>query len=209
MREALRLRTITDGPESAAVGRILNDLGLVRKHQNHLDDAERMLRESLVIREKVYGHRHGPVARGLFDLATILAMRGKNAEAEAAYRESLALRQALFAAGKDDVPASTVALTMNGLGQHLMNMGKLSEAEAQIRASLDLNRRTGNLGYAYAMSLLDLGRVVAREHRLAEAEALDRQGLEALTHYVDRGDQRLTDAAAQLNEVLRAEGKRE
>ena len=55
-------------------------LGLVRKHQGHLEDAERLLRQSIAIREKSLGHLNGNTARGLFDLATILAMRGKDAE---------------------------------------------------------------------------------------------------------------------------------
>src|SRR5260370_39932274 len=98
---------------------------------------------------------------------------------------------------------------MNGLGVHLTREGKLPEAEAQIRASLDIRRRTGSLGYAYAFSLLDLGRVVALRNRLPEAEALDRQGLDALRNFVDRDDRRLADAAAQLAQVMRAEGKRQ
>jgi len=207
LREALRIRLITDGRNSMVTAGVLNDLGLVRKHQDHLDDAERMLRESVVIREKVSGHMNQRVARGLFDLASILALRGKNAEAESAFRESLALRQSMFAKGTDDVDAATLALTMNGLGIHLMRIGKLPEAEAQIRSSLDLRRRTASLGYAYALSVLELGRVVALRGRFPEAEALDREGLAELKKFVEPGDQRIAEAAAQLAEVLRAEGK--
>jgi hypothetical protein len=47
-REALRLRIQLDGKNSPRVAGLLNDLGLVRKHQDHLDDAERMLRDSIV-----------------------------------------------------------------------------------------------------------------------------------------------------------------
>ncbi len=199
LREALRLRIVLEGPDSGRVGAILNDLGLVRKHQDHLDDAEQMLRESLRIREKAYGHRHNAVARGLFDLASILAMRGKSAEAEAAFRESLALRETL--------EPSNVALTMNGLGEHLARMGRLPEAESLIRRSLDMRARAGDRGYAYALSLLGPGRVLAQEKRYDEAEALDRQGIKALASFVDPGDpddHRLEEANAQLAAVRSA-----
>jgi len=65
LREAIRLRIQTDGPNSMIVAGLENDLGLVRKHQGHLDDAERLLRESLVIREKARGHMHGSVASSI------------------------------------------------------------------------------------------------------------------------------------------------
>ena len=203
LREALRLRIELDGPNSGRVGGILNDLGLVRKHQDHLDDAERMLRDSLVIREKAFGHRHSSVARGLFDLATILAMRGKNDEAERAFRESLALREA--------IDPSNVALTLNGLGQHLSRTGHLREAEALIRRSLDMRSRQGDRGYAYAMSLLDLGNVLAQQNRLDEAETTDRAGIAALASFVDPNDpaeHRMEEAKAQLAAVQKRRAAR-
>jgi serine/threonine protein kinase len=200
LREALKLRIQTDGPDSGVVAGIENDLGLVRKHQGHLDDAERLLRESLVIREKAYGHVHGSVARGLFDLATILAMRGENAEAESAFRESLALREKL-----KDVDLPTLAMTMNGLGQHLFRTGKLRESESLIRRGLDIRRRIGDHGYAYASSLLDLGNVLAAEGRLTEAEATDREGLALLEKFVEPDDHRIVEAKRQLGRVTKSE----
>jgi len=179
----------------------------VRKHQGHLDDAERLLRESLVIREKALGHEDTAVARGLFDLATILGLRGKSSEAEAAFRESLALREKLLAGGDTRINASTVAMTMNGLGMHLTRTGKFAEAEKLIRRALDLYRRTGDYGYAYAESLLALGRVLSMENRLAEAEAVDRQGLESLKKFVEPDDHRIVEATEQLAGVVRAEGR--
>jgi eukaryotic-like serine/threonine-protein kinase len=198
LREALKVRIQTDGPDSGLVAGVENDLGLVRKHQGHLDDAERMLRESIAIRERAYGHVHGSVARGLFDLATILAMRGKNAEAESAFRESLALREKLSG---NDLP--TLAMTMNGLGQHLFRTGKLHESESLIRRGLDLRRRIGDHGYAYASSLLDLGNVLAAQQRIAEAEAADREGLALLEKFVEPDDHRIVAAKQQLARVTR------
>ncbi|MEK6372630.1 MAG: serine/threonine-protein kinase [Acidobacteriota bacterium] len=204
LREALRLRIELDGRSSGRVGAILNDLGLVRKHQDHLDDAEAMLRESLAIREKAYGHRHTAVARGLFDLASVLALRGKNAEAEAAFRESLALREKLGT-------STTIALTMNGLGQHLARTGRPAEAETLIRRSLEIRRRNGDRGYAYALSLLDLGKALELLNRLDESEAVDQEAVNTLASFVDShdpDDNRLDEAKAQLAAVqkLRSAG---
>jgi serine/threonine protein kinase len=207
MREAIRIRLLTDGANSAVVAGLLNDLGLVRKHQDHLDDAERLLRESLVIRQKALGHVHGGTARGLFDLASILALRGKDAEAEAAFRESLKLRETLLDHGDKGTPPSTVALTMNGLAGQLAKMNHLPEAEALMRRSLTMRRLSERPGYADSLAVLALGRVVARQHRLAEAEALDREGLASLRNFVEAGDHRIEEAEAQLQEVVRAEGE--
>jgi eukaryotic-like serine/threonine-protein kinase len=207
LREALRLRIQSDGPNSPLVAGLLNDLGLVRKHQDHLEDAERLLRESVAIREKSLGHVNGNTARGLFDLASVLAMRGKNVEAEAALRESLNLREKLATDPRQDVDLPTVALTMSGLGQQLARMNRLPEAEALIRRSLALRRRSERPGYAYALATLQLGKVVARQGRLAEAEALDREGLTSLRNFVERDDQRIKEAEQQLAEVVRAQGR--
>jgi tetratricopeptide (TPR) repeat protein len=194
LREALRIRIQTDGPNNPLVAGILNDLGLVRKHQNHLEDAERLLRESTAIREKALGHNNGKTARGLFDLATILAMRGKNTEAEANYRESLRLRETLLAAGDKDIDPTTIPLTMHGLGQHLARMNRLPEAESLMRRALTLRRHLERPGYADALAVLDLGKVVARQNRLAEAEVLEREGLASLRNFVERGDHRIEEA---------------
>jgi serine/threonine protein kinase len=204
-REALRLRIQLDGKDSPRVAGLLNDLGMVRKHQGHLDDAERMLRDSIAMREKAYGYNHSKVARGLFDLASILDLRGKRAEAEAAYRESLALREKLVASGDENIDLSTLAMTLNGVGSFLARTGKLSEGEALIRRSMAIRRRIGDIGYAYADSLIHLGDVVAKENRLAEAEALDREGLASLKTYVEPDDHRIVEATQQLEAVLRAE----
>jgi non-specific serine/threonine protein kinase/serine/threonine-protein kinase len=206
LREALRLRITTDGPNSPLVAGVLNDLGLVRKHQDHLDDAERLLRESIVIREKSLGHHNGATARGLFDLASILAMRGKNAEAESALRESLTLRETLSLDPRNGVDQPTVALTMSGLAQQLARMNRLPEAESLLRRSLALRRRAERPGYAYALATLQLGKVVALQHRYAEAEALDREGLTSLRNFVEPGDHRIEEAEQQLAEVVREEG---
>jgi tetratricopeptide repeat protein len=100
-----------------------------------------------------------------------------------------------------------VALTMNGLGLHLARTGRLPEAEARIRKSLEMRRRVDSLGYAYALSLLDLGDVVGRQNRWTEAEALDREGLARLTTFVEPDDQRIAEAKRQLQAALRAQGK--
>jgi serine/threonine-protein kinase len=207
LREAIRLRTQIEGPDSPLVARAMNVLGLVRKHQDRLPDAERLMREGLRIHEKAYGHEHREVARGLFDLASTLGAEGKNAEAEAAYRESLTLRERLFAAKDPEVDAATVALTMNGLGLHLARTGRPAEAETLIRRSLDIRRRAGSRGYGYAVSLLELGRILGDQQKWAEAEALDREGLAALTQFVEPPDARLTEAQAQLERALHAQGK--
>jgi len=93
---------------------------------------------------------------------------------------------------------------MNGLGQHLARTGRPDEAETLIRRSLEIRRRLGDRGYAYAESLLDLGKIAASKKRYAEAEALDREGVALLKNFVEPDDARLVDAAQQLDAVKRA-----
>jgi Tetratricopeptide repeat len=85
--------------------------------------------------------------------------------------------------------------------------GKLPESEALIRRSMEIRRRTGDTGYAYAESMITLGGVLAKENRLAEAEALDRQGLASLKNFVEADDHRIVEATQQLANLLRAEGR--
>lgn len=117
------------------------------------------------------------------------------------------MSERLFAAKDAEVDAATVALTMNGLGLHLARTGRPAEAEALVRRSLEIRRRTNSRGYAYALSLLDLGRILGDQQRWAEAEALDREGLAALAQFVEAGDGRLLEVQAQLDRALRAQGK--
>jgi serine/threonine protein kinase/tetratricopeptide (TPR) repeat protein len=201
LREAIRLRRSIDGGDTPRVAEALNVLGLVKKHQDRFEDAEILLRESIAIREKVYGRVHGSIARGRFDLATVLALRNKNAEAEAMYRESLALREQLVAKGTKDVDPLDVAMTLNGLGTFLRRNRRLWEAETTIRRGIDIRRRAGNRGYAYASALLDLGNVLAEQQRWTEAEAVDREGYEILIRFVDAADERVRIARAQLEQA--------
>jgi non-specific serine/threonine protein kinase/serine/threonine-protein kinase len=209
LREALRIRTELDGADSPPVARVQNVLGLVKKHQGDLASAEEMLRASLVIREKAYGHKHHTVARGLFDLATILAMRQKQKEAEAAYRESLKLREELFKAKDPEVDAATLALTLNGLGIQLARTNQLAEAETLIRRGLELRRRKGNRGYAYALATGDLATVLSKQHRWSEAESLHRESLTSLKKFVEPTDERLQESAAKYADTLLAQGKKD
>ncbi|HEX3578873.1 MAG TPA: hypothetical protein VHY33_09950 [Thermoanaerobaculia bacterium] len=75
-----------------------------------------------------------------------------------------------------------------------------------IRRSLALRRRAERPGYAYALAILQLGKVVAREGRFAEAETLDHEALASLRNFVEPGDHRIEEAE-QLAEVVRAEGQ--
>jgi hypothetical protein len=87
-------------------------------------------------------------------------------------------------------------------------MNRLPEAEAIIRRSLALRRRAERLGYADALAMLQLGKVIAREGRLSEAETLDREGLASLRNFVEPGDHRIEEEAAQLAEVVVGEQRK-
>ncbi len=182
-QEALAIRRKTLGREHVLIVQSLNNLGQLLQTRRQFAPAEALLRESLAMGRKLQGPAHPAVAISWNNLASLLEEMGKP-EAEADYRQALAIR-------RKSLPATHphTAYTLVGLGQYLVDRGKLAEAEPLLEEALSIRRKSlpgGHWQIAEAESALGgcyagLGRPAEAEPLLrgASATLLARRGAEA------------------------------
>lgn len=89
IEEAMRIWSVTNGPESMEVSTCLNNLGRVREEQGRPLAGAQLHQQAVDIRKKVLGD-HMETAFSLGNLGSALAEAGKLQEAIAALKESLA-----------------------------------------------------------------------------------------------------------------------
>ncbi|HKI00943.1 MAG TPA: serine/threonine-protein kinase [Thermoanaerobaculia bacterium] len=172
-QEALAIRRKRSGPVHPEVGKILNDLGMLRHRASDLDGAERLYREALAIQRQAYGPVHPEVADPLHNLGALLKTRGRLPEAEAVFREVIALETRLYGGDHPSMGDS-----WGYLGHVLRSRGDLAGAEAAYRRALAINRaKRGEGHFATVSARHNLGRLLVQRGLAAEAEPLLRQAL--------------------------------
>lgn len=136
----------------------------------------------------------------------VLMRYGRYAEALPMIRRHLELERSLR--GPDD-PYVYDALSM--LGRALELLDRLPEGQAIFTAAADLAGRMDTTGYAFipGIARTNLGRVVARQGRLAQAEAIAREGLERLRADLAADDFNIGSGQVQLADHLSRLGRAE
>jgi tetratricopeptide (TPR) repeat protein len=152
---------------------ILNNLALLLKDTNRLEEAEPLMRRALAIDEKSYGPEHPKVAIDLNNLAALLQDTNRLAEAEPLMRRALAIDEKSY--GPEH---PKVAIRLNNLAQLLQDTNRLEEAEPMIRRSLSIDEKSyGPEHPNVARDLNNLAQLLQDTNRLAEAEPLMRRSL--------------------------------
>ncbi len=136
----------------------------------------------------------------------VLMRYARYAEALPLIRRHLELERSLR--GPDD-PYVYDALSM--LGRALELLDRLPEAEGIFTAAADLAGRMDTTGYAYipGIARTNLARVVARQGRLEEAEAIAREGLARLRADLEPDDYHIGSGQVQLADHLSRLGRAE
>ena len=93
LRESLAMRRKVLGNDNPAVAISVNELGLLRRDQGRLAEAETLQREALALRRKLLRNDDTSLAASAENLAVVLCDQGKFAEAEGLAREGLAIRE--------------------------------------------------------------------------------------------------------------------
>jgi eukaryotic-like serine/threonine-protein kinase len=170
-REALTLYRKAFGNEHQGVVRCLNKLALNLRNIGRDADAEVLLREALATQIKLTGAEHRMVGNTLNNLGNVLRGLGKPEEAEAVHREALALRR--------KIDPGVVPLTLYDLAVDLQEQGKLADAEAMFRNSLEIYKKDSEETRAkFLMNVLNsLAETLIELGRLSEAEASARESL--------------------------------
>jgi tetratricopeptide (TPR) repeat protein len=172
-RRALAIGERNYGLEHPNVATLANNLALVLKEVNELDEAERLLQRALAIDTRVFGPDSGRAAVALSNLASVLIDRNRHREAEPLARHALGAAEASF--GPDH---PRVAGCLSTLARLLRETERPSEAEGLIRRALVIEEKSyGAQDPRVSATLTKLAQLLQENKRFAEAEPLMRQGL--------------------------------
>jgi eukaryotic-like serine/threonine-protein kinase len=162
---ALRKQIQLFGSNSGAVADTLDSLAIVRYSQGQLSEAKALSHDAISNAGIAYGDRHPTTASMRITLSRTLAALGEYPEAE------LALRKALEVLA-ETVPADHqyIASAEYFLGEILLSMQRLSEAEAVLAASTNRWKRSSAPPWRAARSASALGEALYRQGRTQEAE---------------------------------------
>jgi tetratricopeptide (TPR) repeat protein len=111
----------------------LNNLAVLLREANRLDEAEALFRRALAIGENSMGPDHPTVATRLNNLAALLHDTNRLGDAEPLYRRALAIHEKTL--GHDD---PSVAHDLNNLAALLGKTNRIAEAESLLRRALDI-----------------------------------------------------------------------
>ena len=185
-REALDMRVRVLGPDHPQTASTRGNLAAAYYQRRQYDKAEPLFREALEIQKRKLGKDHPSVALSMTNLGVLLSMRDDPKAAEPLYREALAIR--LKAYGEDHV---SVAVSRYYIGRLLAERGEYPEAESLMRTALKhLPEKDANRAGLY----VDLGEMLMRQGRMAEAGEILQQGVD-LTIAVQGPDSWRTGAA--------------
>jgi tetratricopeptide (TPR) repeat protein len=174
---------------------LLDTVGTVYMGLGLYDQAQPLLASAVESRRKLQAAEVLP--QSLNNLGDLLQLRAKYDEAASAYEEARALLQK-----RPDDPRAQANLARNeyGLGIVLASQGRYPEAETQLRAALDLQRRlTNGADAAVSRTMKNLAMVLDRSGRLPEAIALAQGALDMQREV--HGTLPHPDLAEQLNDL--------
>jgi tetratricopeptide (TPR) repeat protein len=204
---ALRKQIQLFGSNSGAVADTLDSLAIVRYSQGQLSEAKALSHDAISNAGIAYGDRHPTTASMRITLSRTLAALGEHPEAELGLRKALDV----FA---ETVPADHqyIASAEYFLGEILLSMQRLSEAEAVLAASTNRWERSGAPPWRAARSASALGEALYRQgraekylsesfHQLAADSTADtpakEKARERFERYVRKPSQRLSTSVSK------------
>ena len=156
------------------VASVTNNLAMLLRDTNRIEEAEPLLRRALKIDEATLGDQHPTVAKNLNNLAILLRDTNRVEEAEPLLRRALKIDKAAFG---DQHP--TVAIDLSNLALLLCNTNRNDEAEPLMRRALEIDEAAfGGQHPTVAIDLNNLALLLCNTNRNDEAEPLMRRALE-------------------------------
>ncbi|HSE43050.1 MAG TPA: serine/threonine-protein kinase [Acidobacteriota bacterium] len=125
-RKTLSMNERLLGKEHPLTANSLNNLGRVLLAKGNLDEAERTFQNCLSIRRKILGADHPHIAITLNFLGQTLQQKNQCQQAELLFREALSIFT------KSDFDPAPRASVKSNLGECLMTMNRLDEAEKML-----------------------------------------------------------------------------
>ena len=184
---------LSQGPEGAMLGKVLNGLGMLAQCCNEFDKSRTYHERDLAVERELQDPRG--IARALGNLCMVITFQQQFDQAEAYGQESLALYRSL-----EDKTASARMLT--NLGVVALQQGDYLRAERLYREALLAYQETGDAGSA-TDALHNLGDLFLRQGLYAQAAPYFRESLRAQRTLGNT--QRTASTVIHLAEVAGAE----
>jgi len=199
---ALEKRRAIYGPDSAESAESLVALGILRKDQGRLEDAERLVTEGLEISKRHLAPVHPALAKASGTLGRVMVARGEYVQAipllEATLRQQSAQGR----------PTADYAGTLGDLANCQFYLGHYAESEFLNRRGLEMDRHLfGDRHPNVAEDYLNLAAVQFEWGHFSEAESYDRQALDIIQSYYGKEHPETSAVLTILGRALVAEGK--
>ena len=163
-RDALEQRRRAVGDRHPEVARAMVNVGNAQLRAGRYRDAQESYRGALERLEAIHGRDATVIAGAIFSLGHSYYYLGQLDQAESAYRRTIALREAVM--GPSHI---SLAGAINNLGQVRQEQGALDDALALLRRALDIKRAALGDHASVAASEHNVGVVLTRLGRFAEA----------------------------------------
>jgi len=174
LQNALLLRKKYSVPDNIEIANSLISLGLLKRHQGNIAEAESLYFEALSIQEKELGNEHTAVASTLNNLGVIHRRKGLYEEAIHYYTNALNIWE--NAVKPDHLE---VAKTKQNMGAVLLEQEKLSQAKSVFEEALSIYIEHGGEKHPMvATIILNLAHVNKEQQNFEKAETLYRQALD-------------------------------
>lgn len=202
LKQVVALDSANFGPMHPDLATDLENLGYVYFEAQRYDLDLVVLAQTLAIRRAMLTDDNPAIGRTTFNIASVLRAKGDLAAALPMYREAQArLRRALEPTHPDVLVATSM------VGRTLYELGRRTEAEAQLRAAIAVQGRDRGLpSWAYIRTASTLAALLIDERRYVEAEPL---ALRVLAMRDSTGDTLAKVARAQVVKLYEGWGKAE
>ena len=150
---ALQVTEQANGPQHPDTATSLDNLGMLLRNVNELDEARPLLERALKIREQVLGPQHPDTATSLANWGYLLHSLGDLAGAKSYYERALVIREQVLGEQHPDT-----ARGLNNLGYLLHSLGDLAGAKPYYERALAIREQVlGEQHPDTALSLNSLG----------------------------------------------------
>jgi serine/threonine-protein kinase len=198
-RGLARVERLEDRPIVQA--EMLDALGLASRGIGEWSQADSLLQRSLTLRRRHLSPPHPDLVASLLHVANTRWSGQRFWEARPLYEEALDMSHRLGGnAHRADI--------LEGLAQTISMQGRPDSAETLMRKAIDLRRRTEG-GHYHGLSLdqMDLARIVQRQGKHDEAEALYRAGLRQMQEGTGYTPTERVRAYDNFGDLLRVKGE--
>jgi len=194
--EELADQPLTQARLKDTIGRVYDEMGLLK-------EAETFLKEALEIRREHLGEEHLDVAQSYGALGDLYRKQGNYKEAEPLIKRAVELREKLLGADHPDV-----AMFLNTLAVLYENTGRLVEAEPIYERALAIyEKEMGTDESRLAMIQTNLAILKAKQGKYTEAEPLFQRVLEIEEKILGKDHPRVATAYNNLAISYKLQGK--